>query len=121
MPHRLVVAHELAALLGVLAHPNRIRIVEALRDGEHCVNSLQDELGISHSGVSQHLSLLRAHRLVRERREGRKVMYSLRQTELATWLTDAMRFLEQETLDATQLRTAIRKTRVSWAPDPSSH
>ena len=34
MPHRVLVAKELAELLGVLAHPNRIRIIEELREGE---------------------------------------------------------------------------------------
>ncbi|MCP6768773.1 metalloregulator ArsR/SmtB family transcription factor, partial [Klebsiella pneumoniae] len=64
MPHRDLVTKELAELLGVLAHPHRIRIIEELRDGEHDVNSLQQVLGISHSGVSQHLMVLRASRLV---------------------------------------------------------
>ena len=46
MPHRVLVANELAEMLGVLAHPNRILIIEELRDGEHDVNSLQAVLGI---------------------------------------------------------------------------
>lgn len=117
MPHRVIVAKELAELLGVLAHPQRIRIVEELRDGERDVNSLQAALGITHSGVSQHLSLLRAHRLVRERRQGRQVFYHLRQPELAAWLTEAMRFLEDESTAAEQLRDAIIKTRAAWAAD----
>lgn len=37
----------MAKLLGVLAHPNRIRIMEELRDGDHDVSSLQAALGIS--------------------------------------------------------------------------
>lgn len=114
---RVLVANELAEMLGVLAHPNRILIIEELRDGEHDVNSLQAVLGISHSGVSQHLMLLRAHRLVRERRQGRQVLYRLRQPELAVWLMEAMRFLEEESIVADQLRQAIKKTRVSWATD----
>ena len=69
---------------------------------------------ISHSGVSQHLSVLRAHRLVAERREGRHVFYSLRQPELAVWLADAMRFLEQDSAAAADLRQAIKKTRAAW-------
>ncbi|MSQ97144.1 MAG: ArsR family transcriptional regulator [Gemmataceae bacterium] len=79
MPHRNLVAKELAGFLGVLSHPHRIHIIEELRDGERDVNSLQAALGISHSGVSQHLMLLRAHRLVNERRQGRRVFYHLLQ------------------------------------------
>ena len=117
MPHRVLVANELEEMLGVLARPNRILIIEELRDGEHDVNSLQAVLGISHSGVSQHLMLLRAHRLVRERRQGRQVLYRLRHPELAAWLMEAMSFMEEESIVADQLRQAIKKTRVSWATD----
>ena len=117
MPHRNLVTKELAEFMGVLSHPHRIRIVEELRDGEHDVNSLQKSLGISHSGVSQHLMVLRASRLVSVRREGRHVFYQLRQPEIAGWLLEATRFLEKGTVEAEQLRKAIGKTRRQWAED----
>src|SRR5690349_16992863 len=79
VPHRVLVTRELAELLAALGHPHRIRIIEELRDGECDVKTLQDSLGISHSGVSQHLMVLRAHRVVCERRQGRHVFYRLRQ------------------------------------------
>ena len=115
MPHWVLVTQELSGFLAVLSHPHRIRIIEELREGERDVNSLQDSLAISHSGVSQHLMLLRAHRLVSERRRGRQVFYRLRQPEIASWLMDATRFLEQESAVANELREAIRKTRRVWA------
>ncbi len=115
MPHRALVTKELAELLGVLSHPHRIRIIEELRDGEHDVNSLQAALGISHSGVSQHLMVMRANRLVAERREGRHVFYQLRQPQIAAWLLEATRFLETGTVEADELRKAIGKTRQEWA------
>lgn len=115
MPHRALVTKELAEFLGTLSHPRRIRIIEELRNGEHDVNGLQEALGISHSGVSQHLMVMRASRLVSERREGRHVFYQLRQPEIAAWLLDATRFLEKETVEANELRKAIGKTRKDWA------
>lgn len=115
MPHRVLVTRELATLFGILSHPHRIRIVEELRDGEQDVNSLQQALGISHSGVSQHLMLMRSNRLVSERREGRHVFYHLRQPEIAGWLLEATRFLEEGTASADELRKAINKTRREWA------
>jgi len=114
LPHRTLVARELADFLGALSHPHRIRIVGELRDGEHDVNSLQQALGISHSGVSQHLMVMRASRLVCERREGRRVFYHLRHPDLASWLVDATRFLEKDTAEAADLREAIGKTRKDW-------
>ena len=114
MPHRDIVAKELAEFLGILSHRHRVRIIEELRAGEHDVNTLQTALGISHSGVSQHLMVLRANRLVSERREGRRVLYQLRQPEIAGWLLEATRFLEQGTAAADALRKAIGKTRKEW-------
>jgi DNA-binding transcriptional ArsR family regulator len=115
MPHRALVSKELAGFLGVLAHPHRIRIIEELRNEEHDVNSLQQALGISHSGVSQHLMVLRANRFVSERKEGRHVFYQLRQPEIAGWLLEATRFLGIDTAAADALRRAIGKTRKEWA------
>ena len=115
MPHRALVTKELADFMRVLSHPHRIRIIEELRDGEYDVNSLQEALGISHSGVSQHLMVMRANRLVAERRQGRRVFYQLRQPEIASWLLEATRFLEQGTAAADELRKAIGKTRKEWA------
>lgn len=115
MPHRALVTKELAVFVGVFSHPLRIRIVEELREEERDVNALQAALGISHSGVSQHLMVLRSHRLVSERREGRRVFYRLRQPEIAAWLMDATRFLEHESAEAAELRKAIDKTRKTWA------
>ena len=114
MPHRALVTKQLAVFLAVLSHPHRIRIIEELREGEHDVNTLQAALGISHSGVSQHLMVFRANRLVSERREGRRVFYQLRQPEIAGWLLDATRFLESDTAEAAELRKAIGKTRKEW-------
>jgi DNA-binding transcriptional ArsR family regulator len=115
MPFRSLVSKELAKLLGVLSHPHRIRIIEELRDGERDVHSLQEELGTSHSAVSQHLMLLRAHRLVTERRQGRQVFYHLCQPGIASWLMEATLFLKQETALAEELREAIEKTRRLWS------
>lgn len=116
MPQRRLVAGELARFLGVLAHPNRVHIVEELRGGERDVNTLQEALGISHSGVSQHLSLLRAHRLVAERRVGRRVFYRLLQPALAAWLTAGIAFIEPESHQ--QLHVALEQVRGLWEEDP---
>lgn len=117
MPHKALVSKQLAEVLGALSHPHRIRIIEELRNGEHDVNSLQLALGISHSGVSQHLMVLRANRLVSERREGRHVFYHLRQPGIAGWLLNATQFLQEGTAEADELREAIDKTRKEWAVD----
>lgn len=113
MPDRLIATRALAELLGVLAHPQRIRILEELREGERDVTSLQQELGISHSGVSQHLAVLRAHRLVAEHRVGRRVFYRLRMPGLARWLVAGMQFLAETPEDA-EVHRAIDQVRHLW-------
>jgi ArsR family transcriptional regulator len=68
--------HELkASLFRVLGHPVRVRILELLREGEHSVGALQQELELDSSGTSQHLSALRRIGLVESRRDGTSVFY----------------------------------------------
>ncbi len=114
MPDRLLAATKLSEFFGVIAHPRRIQIVEELRAGESDVSSLTASLGISASNVSQHLSLLRAHRIVEERREGRHIIYRLRCKSLAKWLLDAMRFLPVASDDNEAVRAALQGAKKTW-------
>jgi DNA-binding transcriptional ArsR family regulator len=100
-------------MLSVLSHPHRLRIIEELGPDERDVASLQSALGISHSGVSQHLAQLRSLALVVERREGRHVFYRLLQPKLAAWLLEGLRFIEPGEAEA-GLRTAVRRARATW-------
>jgi DNA-binding transcriptional ArsR family regulator len=67
----------MADIFSAMGDPNRVRILLHLVRGERCVSDLSTLLSISESAVSQHLRLLRTLRLVRPRREGRHVFYSL--------------------------------------------
>lgn len=118
MPNRAFVAKELAGIFGILSHPDRIRIVAELRNGEKDVNTLQAALGVSHSRVSQHLSGLRAHRLVVERRDGRHVYYHLAQPAMAHWLLDGLAFVEGELQMNEQIRQAVEQVRTLWSESP---
>ncbi|MFB9760427.1 ArsR/SmtB family transcription factor, partial [Ectobacillus funiculus] len=61
-----------------LAHPLRIRILEILGEGEKSVNEIQSILNSDGSAVSQQLSVLRAKNIVVGTKNGKQVMYSLR-------------------------------------------
>lgn len=74
---------ELGALQAV-AEPTRARIVTVLGHGEHCVCDVGEMLGLSPALVSHHLRTLRASGLLRERRSGRWVYYSLDIDRLAS-------------------------------------
>ncbi len=67
----------LADTFRLLGDPTRVRIVDALSGGELCVHELSDRVGISESAVSHQLRLMRSMRIVRGRREGRCVYYTL--------------------------------------------
>ena len=60
-----------------MVEPNRARIIELLRNGEHCVCDVGAALELSPALVSQHLRVLRASGLLRERRDRRWVYYAL--------------------------------------------
>lgn len=68
---------ELAELFRALGDSSRAKIVFSLLQQELCVCDLAAVVGLSESAVSQHLRILRTLRLVRSRREGKVVYYSL--------------------------------------------
>ncbi len=70
-------APDVLVALQAVAEPTRARIVALLGHGEHCVCDVGEMLGLSAALVSHHLRTLRASGLLRERRSGRWVYYSL--------------------------------------------
>lgn len=73
----------LAALFGALADPTRARIVHVLLHQELCTCDIAAALGATESNVSQHLRVLRSLRLIRSRREGKFVYYTLDDAHIA--------------------------------------
>ena len=73
---RVTAAH-VAELFRALGDPSRVRIIAALTDGELNVSALAEVVDLSESAVSHHMRGLRQMRLVRSRRDGRQVFYSL--------------------------------------------
>jgi len=66
-----------ASILRVLAHPQRLRMVEILLEGPISVGDLAEEVGLGQAAVSQHLNHMRAHGIVDSIRDGRKVFYEV--------------------------------------------
>ncbi|KWV53381.1 MULTISPECIES: metalloregulator ArsR/SmtB family transcription factor [Rhizobium] len=65
-----------AALLSAMANPKRLLILCNLVKGEIPVGALAQEVGLSQSALSQHLSKLRAQKLVKTRRDAQTIYYS---------------------------------------------
>ena len=66
-----------AAISKTLANPIRLAILHTLRDTEKSVNELTDVLGISQSNLSQHLALMRQTGIVKTRKQGTNIFYSV--------------------------------------------
>lgn len=65
-----------AALLSAMANPKRLLILTSLVKGEVPVGVLANQVGLSQSALSQHLSKLRAQKLVKTRRDAQTIYYS---------------------------------------------
>ncbi|HET8951640.1 MAG TPA: metalloregulator ArsR/SmtB family transcription factor [Solirubrobacteraceae bacterium] len=79
-------AEDLTETLKALASPGRLRLLTDLLGGERTVEQLASGAELSVSATSHHLRLLRSLRLVRARRSGRNVFYSLHDHHIADLL-----------------------------------
>jgi DNA-binding transcriptional ArsR family regulator len=77
-------AHKASGLLGAMANTSRLMILCRLADGEKSVSELQPMIGLSQSALSQHLAVLRRRQLVRTRRAGQSIYYSLASGQAAS-------------------------------------
>jgi DNA-binding transcriptional ArsR family regulator len=74
----------LASTFHILGSPTRVRLLDALCHAEMCVCDLAVLLDLRISTVSHQLALLKRHRVVRSRREGKVVFYALDDRHIRT-------------------------------------
>jgi DNA-binding transcriptional ArsR family regulator len=86
----------LADTFRILGDPTRIRIVDALSSGQLCVHEISEHIGISESAVSHQLRLMRSMRIVRARREGRCVYYTLDDQHVLDLFQQGLRHVSEE-------------------------
>ena len=79
-------------LLKIVAHPARIKILEELLEGVKCVSDFEESLDISQPNVSQHLKLLRSHRVVDFFIDGRLKCYFLKEP----FIPDLLELMKKE-------------------------
>ncbi len=82
--------YDLADLFKVFADTTRIKILYALMVRELCVADLAEEIGATQSAVSHQLRTLKQSRLVRAKRDGKNVIYSLSDDHVYTMLAQGM-------------------------------
>jgi len=66
-----------AKVCKTMANPVRMEIIYALKEGEKTVSELVESIGITKSNISQHLSVMKGAEMVRSRREGQNIFYSM--------------------------------------------
>ena len=96
----------IAETFRVLGDPTRVRILDVLAEGELCVCDIASLVSISESAVSHQLRLLRGMRLVRPRRSGRQVFYSLDDQHIVHLLRLAVTHVEEGRANTPQVAAA---------------
>ncbi len=86
----------IAELFRTLSDPSRVRIIAALVDGEMNIGALVEAVGISQSAVSHQMGRLRHMRLVKARKVGRQVFYSLDDEHVADLFRQGMEHASHE-------------------------
>ena len=101
-----------AEFFKALGHPVRIRILEVLVGGERSVQELQEALDLGQPIVSQQLAMLRAKNIVKARKEGTTVRYTIRDPLIGDLLVIARRIFDSQLIDSqTMLRELRREER----------
>jgi len=94
MPDPPVIEELASSVFAMLADPSRLRLlISLLEGGELCVCDLAATTGLSESATSHALRLLRAHRVVKVRRDGRMAYYSLDDSHVRLLLDLALEHL----------------------------
>ncbi len=96
-------SHFTAEFFKALSHPLRIRVLDALRQGELGVNELSLRLKVEQTTLSQQLAVLRKSSIVIGRKEGQNVFYSVRDDEIFRLLDDARRIFNNQLVDVRDL------------------
>jgi ArsR family transcriptional regulator len=85
-----------AELISALAHRIRIAIADLLKDGEVCVCEIAERIGVERSNTSRHLAIMHKAGVVKTRKEGLQVFYSLRTPCVMNILQCATQAIEQD-------------------------
>ena len=88
--------YDLAELFKVFGDSTRIRILFVLFEAEVCVCDLAAALGMTQSAVSHQLKILKQSKLVKSRREGKSIFYSLADSHVRTIIDQGLEHIGEE-------------------------
>lgn len=89
------IVYDLADLFKVFSDSTRIRILVALFDGELCVGDIARQLEMSQTAISHQLRVLKQNHLIKYRRQGKSMFYSLADEHVKTIINCATEHVEE--------------------------
>jgi ArsR family transcriptional regulator len=105
--NRRVVYEKQAEILKAIAHPVRVAILDFLKDGEQCVCDIAKHIGSERSNVSRHLAIMVSSGVLESRKEGLKVIYSLKARCIMDFFDCITGCLKQQANENAKLLRAI--------------
>lgn len=87
--------YDLAELFKVFGDSTRIRILFVLFEAEVCVCDLAEALNMTQSAISHQLRILKQNKLVKNRREGKSVYYSLADAHVRSIIAQGLEHIEE--------------------------
>lgn len=88
--------YDLAELFKVFGDSTRMRILFVLFEAEVCVCDLAEALNMTQSAISHQLRILKQNKLVKSRREGKSVFYSLADDHVRTIVDQGREHIEED-------------------------
>lgn len=84
---------EMGARFKVISEPSRLKILLALSGGELCVDHIKEAVGGNQSAVSHQLKILKDNKIIKSRRDGKNIIYSVSDWHILTMVNVAKEHL----------------------------
>jgi len=88
--------YRMAEFFKVLGNPTRIHILLLLMERDTCVSELADRLCYTQSAVSHQLNILKSNKLIRQRREGKMIFYTITNQNVKLAIEKGMEYILQK-------------------------
>lgn len=96
-----------AEILKALAQPTRLKILELLRGGEKCICEIVPAINGEQSNISRHISLMQKTHLISTRKDGVRLMVSVRDSRIFDILDQVGTILKSQINEQTKLMKAL--------------
>lgn len=96
-----------AEVIAAVGHPIRLAVIDFLRDGEQCVCDIASHVGAKRSNVSRHLAVLVKAGILDYRKDGLRMMYSLRTPCILNFMKCVEGVLRENAREATALLSSL--------------